>query len=76
VGKSRLKEFQTLTEKVRKRVKNWKVKFLSQAGKEILLKVVVQAIPTYNMSIFLCLKLFAKILIPLCKDFGGVIRKM
>jgi hypothetical protein len=29
-----------------------KDKFLSQAGKEILIKEVVQAIPTYSMSVF------------------------
>jgi hypothetical protein len=33
-------------------LKIWKIKFLSQAGKEILLKVVIQVIPTYIMGVF------------------------
>lgn len=32
---------------------NWKIKFLSSASKKVLLKVVLQAIPTYTLSIFL-----------------------
>jgi hypothetical protein len=36
-----------------KRLQDWKVKFLSQAGKEILLKAVIQAIHTYCMGVFL-----------------------
>lgn len=32
---------------------NWTTKYLSGAGIEILLKVFLQAIPTYTMSIFL-----------------------
>jgi hypothetical protein len=53
VGKSRTKAFEAIRDKVCDRLQNWKVKFLSQAGKEILLKAVVQAIPTYSMSVFL-----------------------
>ena len=33
-------------------MQGWKEKFLSHAGKEILLKAVVQAIPTYTVSVF------------------------
>lgn len=30
----------------------WKTKFFSSAGREILIKAVVQAVPTYTMSVF------------------------
>jgi hypothetical protein len=53
VGKSRKKEFKSIIDKVWKRLQDWKLKFLSQAGREILLKVVIQAIPTYCMSVFM-----------------------
>lgn len=41
VGKSRIDEFKILTDRVKWQVSNWKTKFLSQAGKEVLLKVVI-----------------------------------
>jgi hypothetical protein len=53
---------------VRRRVTDWKTKLLSQAGKEILLKAMVQAIPTYSMSIFLIPK-------ELCKEINKMMQK-
>ena len=53
IGKSRIAAFQNIKEKVWKRIQDWKLKFLSQAGKEIFLKAVIQAIPTYSMGVFL-----------------------
>jgi hypothetical protein len=62
VGKSRNQAFKNIKERIWGRLNDWKLKFLSQAGKEILLKAVIQAIPTYSMSIFLLPKgLCAKI---------------
>ena len=53
VGRSQVKAFKSITERVRKWLQDWKLRFLSQAGKEILLKAVIQAIPSYCMSVFL-----------------------
>ena len=52
VGCSRTRSFQSLLDRIWKRLNGWKERFLSQAGKEVLLKAVIQAIPTYTMSIF------------------------
>jgi hypothetical protein len=53
VGKSRKQTFKSIKDRVQRRLGDWKLKFLSQARKEILLKAVIQAIPIYSMSIFL-----------------------
>jgi hypothetical protein len=53
VGRSKYKAFKGIKDRVWTRLNDWKVKFLSQAGKEILINVVVQAIPTYCMNVFL-----------------------
>ncbi|XP_027151930.1 uncharacterized protein LOC113751984 [Coffea eugenioides] len=46
---------------IRRRFQNWKNRFLSPAGKEVMLKAVAMAMPTYVMS---CFKLPRR----LCKD--------
>ena len=52
VGRSRIRAFRSIKDKVWKRLQDWKLTFLSQTGKEIQLKAVVQAIPTYCISVF------------------------
>ncbi|XP_040987781.1 uncharacterized protein LOC121235500 [Juglans microcarpa x Juglans regia] len=52
VEKQKMTAFRPILDSIRNRMQSWKVKFLSKAGKEVLLKSVVQAIPTYCMSIF------------------------
>jgi hypothetical protein len=69
IGKSKIQSFNSIKESVQQRLNNWKVKFLSQAGKEILLKVVVQAILTYCMSVFLLPIVLSKELNRLMQNF-------
>ncbi|KAL2892194.1 LINE-1 reverse transcriptase-like protein [Bienertia sinuspersici] len=52
VGSSKKKVFQIIQDKVWKKLKGWKEKFLSQAGRETLIKSIAQAIPTYAMQVF------------------------
>jgi hypothetical protein len=56
VGHSKTKSFATILSRVQKRVDGWKEKFLSQAGRGVLIKAVLQAVPTYCMGVFLLLK--------------------
>uniref|UniRef100_A0A803NP78 Reverse transcriptase domain-containing protein n=1 Tax=Cannabis sativa TaxID=3483 RepID=A0A803NP78_CANSA len=42
-----------LKNKIINRINSWNGKFLSRAGKEILLKTVIQSLQTYAMSVFL-----------------------
>ena len=44
--------FRELQERLTKRVMGWKEKNISKAGREVLIKMVAQAIPTYSMSTF------------------------
>lgn len=49
IGRSKSDIFTYLKEKIWKKTHGWKEKLLSKGGKEILIKSVLQAIPTYAM---------------------------
>ncbi|KAM6565848.1 uncharacterized protein LOC133031191 [Cannabis sativa] len=42
-----------LKDKMQKRIQSWEGRFLSTAGREVLLKTVAQALPSFAMSVFL-----------------------
>ena len=54
VGRSKRNTFSQLKQRVSNKLVRWKEKLLSNAGKEILIKVVAEVVPSYTMS---CLKL-------------------
>lgn len=67
VGKNKRNTFNEIKEKLQKKLGGWKEKMLSKASKEILVKAVAQAIPTYTMSCF-------KLLDALCDELTSLIR--
>jgi hypothetical protein len=53
IGHSRQTGFNFIMDKVNNKLKGWKEKLLSFAGRGILISAVIQALPTYIMSCFL-----------------------
>ena len=68
VGKNKRASLNYIKERMWAKLQGWKEKLISQAGREILLKAVVQAIPTFAMSCF-------KLPVGLCKDIEMQIKK-
>ncbi|XP_050150484.1 uncharacterized protein LOC126625433 [Malus sylvestris] len=58
VGRSKWQTFAYIKERVHKRLCGWKGKCLSGAGREFLVEVVAQALPSYAMNCFLIPKTF------------------
>jgi hypothetical protein len=53
VGRKKKSVFAYIKDRVWKRINSWKGKALSRAGKEVMIKSVLQAIPSYVMSVYL-----------------------
>ena len=68
VGRAKRQGFAYIKERIWKKIQGWKEKLLSQAGREVLIKSVIQAIPTYSMSCFKLSKgLIQEIEVMICK---------
>ena len=68
VGRNKRASLNYIKDRVWRKLQGWKEKMLSQARKEVLLKAVVQAIPTFAMSCF-------RLPISLCQDIEMLICK-
>ena len=64
ITRSKEQVFGFIRNSVDKKLQGWKNKLLSQGGKEIMLKAVAMAMPTYTMS---CFKLHTK----LCRELSS-----
>ncbi|XP_019168841.1 PREDICTED: uncharacterized protein LOC109164747 [Ipomoea nil] len=53
IGRNRRAVFAYIEKKLKQRFGSWNKRLLTKAGKEVLLKSVAQAMPTYTMSIYL-----------------------
>lgn len=68
VGRSKQNTFRLLKEKLDNKLFGWKEKLLLQTRKEVLIKAITQAIPTYTLSVF-------KLPDFLCDDLTEIIRR-
>ena len=68
IGRKKKVCFTKVKERIWARMQSWKEKLLSQAGKEVMIKTVIQSIPTYSMSVF-------KMTVSLSKEIETMIRK-
>ena len=64
--RSKKKAFNHIKDQVGRKIASWKGKLLSPAGREILIKAVAQATPTYTMNCF-------KIPDSLCSELNSLI---
>ena len=68
IGKGKRASFNYIKERIWRKLQGWEGKLLSQAGREVLIKALIQAIPSYTMGCF-------KLPIGLCNEIEVMIRK-
>ena len=68
IGKSKKNTFAQFKQKLASKLAGWKEKLLSNAGKEVLIKAVAQAVPSYTISCF-------KLPNALCDEMTGMMRQ-
>ncbi|KAH1098568.1 hypothetical protein J1N35_015489 [Gossypium stocksii] len=68
VGRKKSESFQSLKDRIKKCIDNWSTRHLSQGGKEVFIKSILQAIPIYTMACFLLPK-------TLCIEIENIITK-
>jgi hypothetical protein len=72
IGQSKQAGFNFILDKIKNKLKGWKERFLSFAGRSTLINAVIQAIPTYIMSCFLLPKTMCdRIEQAICKFWWG-----
>uniref|UniRef100_A0A2N9GPL3 Reverse transcriptase domain-containing protein n=1 Tax=Fagus sylvatica TaxID=28930 RepID=A0A2N9GPL3_FAGSY len=68
IGRSKKSIFNGLKERIVQCLQGWNERFLSKAGREVLIKAVAQAIPTYAMNCFRLPKAW-------CEEVNGLIAR-
>uniref|UniRef100_A0A5B7AER2 Reverse transcriptase domain-containing protein n=1 Tax=Davidia involucrata TaxID=16924 RepID=A0A5B7AER2_DAVIN len=68
IGRSKMQPFNFIKDRVWRKLQGWKEKLLSKAGREVLIKVVAQAMPTYMMSYF-------KIPVTICEEINRMVSR-
>ncbi|KAG8491718.1 hypothetical protein CXB51_015124 [Gossypium anomalum] len=53
VGRGKHQAFQHLKDRIKIKIDSWSTRLLSQGGKEVFIKAILQEIPTYTMGCFL-----------------------
>ena len=53
IGRDKRSDFSFIKDRIWKRINAWRGRALSKAGKEVMIKSVLQSIPSYIMSIYL-----------------------
>lgn len=68
LGRNKSKEFGRLKERIHKQLEGWDRNLLSKTGKAVLIKSVIQSIPTYTMATF-------KVPSSICRDMDKLVKK-